>query len=137
MADFRLCSTCRSYSQASLYHYALKLISDQSELTFAHFRYFLGSFRPRKTTHYAGSWLFTQLETGHRKGGISRTIIDIIIYHLCYTVFDLFQCIAIVKVHRVLPSIFEYSASSRRIQFHGVHVGDSGAVVTPFMQVTN
>ncbi|KAI3476857.1 hypothetical protein L1887_61563 [Cichorium endivia] len=28
-----------------------------------------------------------------------------------------------------------YSASSRRIQFHRVHVGDSGAVVTPFVQV--
>ncbi|KAL5072120.1 hypothetical protein RYX36_023007 [Vicia faba] len=27
-----------------------------------------------------------------------------------------------------------YSASSRRIQFHRVHVGDSGAVVTPFVQ---
>ncbi|KAJ9556758.1 LOW QUALITY PROTEIN: hypothetical protein OSB04_011372 [Centaurea solstitialis] len=28
-----------------------------------------------------------------------------------------------------------YSASSRRIQFHRVHVGDNGAVVTPFVQV--
>ena len=27
MADFRLCSTCKSYSQASFYHYALRLIS--------------------------------------------------------------------------------------------------------------
>jgi len=48
MADFRLCSTCRSYSQASLYHYALQLISDQLELTFARLRYSLGGNRPVK-----------------------------------------------------------------------------------------
>jgi len=41
------------------------------------------------------------------------------------------------KGARVLPSFFEYSASARRIQFHWVYVGDSGAVVTPFMRVTN
>jgi len=40
-----------------------------------------------------------------------------------------------VKVHGVLPSSRWYSASSRRIQFHGAHAGDSGAVVTPFMRV--
>ncbi|KAL5066616.1 hypothetical protein RYX36_017503 [Vicia faba] len=44
------------------------------------------------------------------------------------------HCEAIVKVHGVLPSSRWYSASSRRIQFHRVHVGDSGAVVTPFVQ---
>ncbi len=38
-----------------------------------------------------------------------------------------------MKVHGVLPSSRWYSASSRRIQFHWVHVGDSGAVVTPFV----
>ena len=38
-------------------------------------------------------------------------------------------------MHGVLPSSRWYSASSRRIQFHWVHVGDSGAVVTPFVQV--
>ena len=51
MADFRLCSTCQSYSQASFYHYALQLISEQLELTFARFRYSLGSDRPSQTTH--------------------------------------------------------------------------------------
>ena len=38
-------------------------------------------------------------------------------------------------MHRVLPSFFGNSASARRIQFHWDHLGDSGAVVTPFMQV--
>lgn len=51
MADFRPCLTCKSYSQASLYHYALQLVSVQPELTFAHFRYTLGSDRPSQTTH--------------------------------------------------------------------------------------
>ena len=41
------------------------------------------------------------------------------------------------KGARVLPSFFENSASARRIQFHWVYVGDSGAVVTPFMRVDN
>ena len=50
MAHFRACSTCKSHSQASFYHYALQLISDQLELTFARFRYSLENFRPRKTT---------------------------------------------------------------------------------------
>lgn len=41
------------------------------------------------------------------------------------------------KGARVLPSFFKNSASARRIQFHWVYVGDSGAVVTPFMRVDN
>ena len=55
--------------------------------------------------------------------------------HLSYTFDQGCHCEAIVKVHGVLPSSRWYSASSRRIQFHWVHVGDSGAVVTPFVQV--
>lgn len=63
MADFRPCSTCKSHSQASLYHCALYLVSDQAELTFAHFRYSLGNDRPSQTTHQP---LFPFLE-GFRK----------------------------------------------------------------------
>ena len=55
MTDFRLCLTCPSYSQADLYHYALQLISDQFESTFAHLRYFLGGDRPSQTTDHAMS----------------------------------------------------------------------------------
>ncbi|GER41698.1 transducin family protein / WD-40 repeat family protein [Striga asiatica] len=55
--------------------------------------------------------------------------------HLSYTFDQGCLCEAIVKVHGVLPSSRWYSASSRRIQFHRVHVGDSGAVVIPFVQV--
>jgi len=61
MADFRLCSTCESYSQASLYHYALQLVSVQFELTFARFRYSLGSDRPSQTTHVTLSLFLNQV----------------------------------------------------------------------------
>jgi len=55
--------------------------------------------------------------------------------HLTYTVLFLSHCEVIVKVHRVFPSCRGYSASSRRIQFHWSHIGDSGEVVTPFVRV--
>jgi hypothetical protein len=55
MADFRLCSICQSHSQASIYHYALNLVSDQIELTFARLRYLLGGDRPSQTTNLSGS----------------------------------------------------------------------------------
>jgi len=38
-------------------------------------------------------------------------------------------------VHGVFPSIYEYTASSQRIQFHLADFGDSKGVVTPFMHV--
>ena len=145
MADFRLCSTCKSRSQASLYHYALQLISDQLELTFARFRYFLGSARPKQTTYHT-MLLLKRLGNKYEKSGISRLLHifrqtkawqSICSSHLSYTLYIFFQCMVIVKVHRVLPSTFGYSASSRRIQFHGVYIRDSRAIVTPFMQDTN
>ncbi len=40
-----------------------------------------------------------------------------------------------VKVHGVFPSCRRYPASSRGFQFHWACAGDSGEVVTPFMQV--
>jgi len=39
MADFRLCSTCRSRSQAGLCHCTRRAISDRSEPTIARLRY--------------------------------------------------------------------------------------------------
>jgi hypothetical protein len=47
-----------------------------------------------------------------------------------------YQLKIIVKVHRVFPSCcLNNFASARRVQFHQVKTRDSGAVVTPFMQV--
>ena len=51
MSYFRNCLTCRSRSQAPLYHYALRMISNHSEGTFGRLRYFLGGDRPSQTAH--------------------------------------------------------------------------------------
>ena len=40
----------------------------------------------------------------------------------------------IVKVHRVFPSSYKIIASSQLIQLRKANIGDSEAVVTPFMQ---
>ena len=75
MADFRLCSTCQSCSQAGLCQYTLNLISDQIEPTIAHLRYNLGGDRPSQTTRHAGSRTQVhgpRLDVRDRKGGISR-----------------------------------------------------------------
>src|SRR5689334_9601628 len=75
MADFRLCSTCRSRSQAGLCHCTQQLISDQLEPTIARLRYSLGGDRPSQTTRHAGSCSGLhqrQLDVRKRKGGISR-----------------------------------------------------------------
>ncbi len=48
-ADFRLCSTCGSRSQAPLCLYTLRLMSNQPEGTFARLRYLLGGDRPSQT----------------------------------------------------------------------------------------
>ncbi len=37
-------------------------------------------------------------------------------------------------MHGVSPSYYIFIASAQQIQFHRVIVGDSGAIVTPFMQ---
>ena len=75
MPYFRTCSTCKSHSQAPLYHYALWLISDQPEGTIGRLRYFLGGDRPSQTAHQTLS--LTQihgcrLEIKQLKGGIPR-----------------------------------------------------------------
>eukprot|EP01035_Chromulina_nebulosa_P048623 gene48623-65997_t len=55
MADFRLCSTCRSRSQAGLCHCTQQPMSDRLEPTIARLRYYLGGDRPSQTAHHAGS----------------------------------------------------------------------------------
>src|ERR1051326_9430226 len=49
MTDFRLCSSCRSRSQAGFCHCTHQLISDQLEPTSARLRYNLGGDRPSQT----------------------------------------------------------------------------------------
>ena len=75
IADFRLCSTCQSRSQAGLCYCTRRTISDRSEPTFARLRYSLGGDRPSQTAYHA--WSQTQiyaswLDIRKRQGGISR-----------------------------------------------------------------
>ena len=75
MADFRLCSTCQSHSQAGLCHCTRRAISDRSEPTIARLRYSLGGDRPSQTTRLALFRPLIQgslLEAQYVKGGISR-----------------------------------------------------------------
>ena len=73
-------------------------------------------------------WYFTlRLHRGWRPGFEAS--------HLSYTDITLDQCQPAVKVHGVFPSNRGYVASSPRLQFHRVPRGDSAPVVTPFMQV--
>ena len=72
MADFRLCSTCQSRSQAGLCHCTRRLISDQPEPTIARLRYSFGGDRPSQTACLRGSAgsLLLALESQQQKGGI-------------------------------------------------------------------
>ena len=71
---FRNCSTCRSYSKAHFYPYALRMIADHTECTFELLRYFLGGNRPSQTDPLTMSLLrihAIKLETYINRGGIS------------------------------------------------------------------
>ena len=74
--DFRLCSTCRSRSQAPFYLYALRLIANQAEGTFELLRYLFGGDRPSQTAQLALSTARihgTGLDIKQAQGGISTT----------------------------------------------------------------
>jgi len=71
MPDFRPCSTCKSHSQAPLYHYTLRTITDRAEGTLGSLRYLLGGDHPSQTTHHA-LFLCYKLDSEYAKGGISR-----------------------------------------------------------------
>lgn len=57
--------------------------------------------------------------------------------HLDYKLNTGAPPMGIVKMHRVLLSNQEDSASARRVQIHRAYLGDRGALVVPFMQVCN
>ena len=72
---FRTCSTCQSRSQAPLYLYALRTISNRAEGTFVRLRYNLGGDRPSQTARLTVSPDPIQgrrLEIQQTKGGIPR-----------------------------------------------------------------
>ena len=142
-ADFRLCSRCRAHSQAGLCLCTQQPMSDRPEPTIARLRYTLGGDRPSQTARHAGSrpGLTGRGETSeaHRavfQGRLRASWrLRFIASHLSYTWEPWHHCKAGVKVHGVFPSDRGYPASSRGIQFRWAHAGDSGEVVTPFVQV--
>ena len=71
LPDFRLCSTCRSHSQAPLCQYTLHTVSIRAEGTFGRLRYLLGGNRPSQTTHQTLSSSCDELEPKLNKSGIS------------------------------------------------------------------
>ena len=71
---FRICSTCRSRSQAPLCLYTRRMITNHAEGTIESLRYNLGGDRPSQTTRLARSLPLIQaerLEFKQNKGGIS------------------------------------------------------------------
>ena len=71
--DFRPCSSCSSRSQAPLYLYTLRMISNHSEGTFERLRYLLGGDRPSQTARLTVSpdrIHGRRLETQQYKSGI-------------------------------------------------------------------
>jgi len=52
ITDFRPCSICQSFSQASTILLCSSIEFYQFELTFVRLRYSLGGDRPSQTTHY-------------------------------------------------------------------------------------
>ena len=72
---FRNCSTCRSYSKAHFYPYALHTIANRAECTFGLLRYNLGGNRPSQTDPLTRSLTRIhgrKLDIQVIKGGISR-----------------------------------------------------------------
>ena len=73
---FRICSTCRSRSQAPLCLCTRRAIANRTEGTFGLLRYSLGGDRPSQTAHQALSRApiqGTRLGPHHSKSGISPT----------------------------------------------------------------
>ena len=70
---FRICSTCKSHSQATLCLCTLSMITDHAEVTFVSLRYNLGGDRPSQTAHLPLSPRIHSSGLGFKyiKGGIS------------------------------------------------------------------
>ena len=141
--DFRLCSTCRSRSQASLCLYALRSISDRSEETFVRLRYLLGGDRPSQTAHQR---LFLNRITVESENPSFKRVVShdwlqrshktfFNASHLFCASKDQIQSQDAVKLHRVFLSRCRKSASSQTGLFHRASLRDSVQIVTPFVRV--
>jgi len=102
------------------------------EFTFARLRYSLGGDRPSQTASF--TLFLNSNENEETQKVVFQGCMD---SHLSYILDFFLQCKCTVKMHRVFSSWGTISASSRKIQFHWVHAGDSRAIVTSFMQARN
>src|SRR5690554_7376798 len=68
MPLFPTCSTCRSHSQAPLYHYTLLTVTNRHEGTFGSLRYSFGGDHPSQTTHQAMSLTLSDRSEERRVG---------------------------------------------------------------------
>ena len=106
--DFRLCSTCQSRSQLTLYLYALLVIAIHDEVSLELLRYFLGGYRPSKTARLT---LFdprihgASLDSQYAKTGISRLTPALLTKHL--------QSLPVILHITYREPISEYSKGSR------------------------
>ena len=142
-ADFRLCSTDLSRSQAPLYvcarvarlptgprvpwHSSVTLWEETAPVKLPDEHCPDPGHGPVRTNDHFRVVFHRWLADGWRRRVAAS--------HLSYTERTLGQCQPAVKVHGVFPSDRGYVASSPRLQFHRVSRGDSAPVVTPFMQV--
>ncbi len=141
--DFRLCSTCRSCSQASFCLYTLRSISIRSEETFVRLRYLLGGDRPSQTARLGVS--SPRLTEESENPSFRRVVshdwlrkprkVFFVASHLCCATKDQVQSQGAVKLHRVFLSRCRKSASSQTCLFHRVSLRDSVQIVTPFVRV--
>src|SRR5690606_15830159 len=74
MSVYRPRSTCSYHRQTRLCHRTPRTVTKRTEHTFESLRYLFGGDHPSQTTHQTMSPSYNRLETGYRKGGISRTI---------------------------------------------------------------
>lgn len=126
MTCFRICSTCRSRSQARLRHCTISTISDRTQRTFVLLRYPLGGDRPSQTAYHARSrdrltvcgQNLKQIRAVFQRRLHSDWRQSFTASRLSYTDRFKVQCKAAVKVHGVFPSSRGEIASSQTFQLH-------------------
>ena len=123
---FRICSTCRSRSQALLCLYTRRMITNHAESTIESLRYNLGGDRPSQTTRLAVSLYRIhgrRLEAEQSKGGISLAAPPRLAPRL--------QCVP-PMLHMLCPDPMpRYSKASRGLSVHmrvtGVFTGTTSS----------
>lgn len=139
---FRNCSTCESYSKATLCLYTLRLISIQPEVTLGILRYSLVRHRPSETAHQTLFWLpdiGLQSEINQLEGSVPgltpywpEPILQSLLPTLCNNKFISMPSYS--KDAGVFLSMCDKAASSQPFHFRRAPCQDSFQLVTSFVQ---